>query len=254
MKEKTMKKREPSLRGTLPLIEVIRVPMIGAALGLLAAWLCYRSIAALPVAALIAVGYCQLAKKELLRRQKKKLNMHFRDFLSSLHTAMKAGYSLENGVRQAAGDVEKLYGKKDVLSVELADIRRQMTYARPVENLFWELGQKSGVEDIRNFGEALMVAKRTGGGMAHVLEASWKSVSDRIDAEQEIDALIAAKQYEQRFLSLMPVGILLYMRLAFPDLLAKLYGEPVGIAVMTVCLGLYLAAALLARKIARIEV
>ena len=228
--------------------------LAGAGLGLAAIWLCYRSLLALPVAALICLLYVRQARREAEEKKKRILNAHFRDFLSALHSAMKAGQSPENAVRSAAADIEQLYGAGDILSEKLREIRRQMSFSRPVETLFWELGKESGVEDIRNFGEVLLIAKRTGGELSRVLETAWRTSSEKLETEREIAALISAKQYEQKVLSLMPVAILFYMRLAFPDLLEKLYGSVTGVAVMSACLVAYLAAMTLAKRIARIEV
>lgn len=65
---------------------------------------------------------------------------------------------------------------------------------------------------------------------------------------------IASKKFEQNIMALMPAGIILYMRICSPDFLNGLYGNMLGIAIMTVCLGIYLGAYQLGRKIVTIEV
>ena len=39
----------------------------------------------------------------------------------------------------------------------------------PVEQLFWNLGQRSGVEEIRNFGDIFLIARRSGGNLGKIL-------------------------------------------------------------------------------------
>ena len=51
--------------------------------------------------------------------------------------------------------------------------------------------------------------------------------------------LLAAKKAEQMVMSLMPAGIIIYLKLTSPGFLSVLYGNPFGIAAMTVCLGIY---------------
>ena len=226
----------------------------GAAAGSFIVWLCYRSVRAAPLAVGIAWLIIWKKRKTLLTEKKQKLHYHFKDFLSSLHTSLRAGYSVENGVRSAKEELEKLYGKKDVLVTELEGIVCQMELQVPVEQLFLDLGRRSGIADIQSFGEMLWIAKRTGGSLGKILQDTWRTLCGKIDTRQEIDAVIAARRYEQTIMSLMPAGIILYLRLTFSGFVERLYGNPVGIAVMTVCLMIYGGAFWMGRRMVRIEV
>lgn len=235
--------------------EVLRYAVTGLLIGGGIVWLVYHSFTAAPLAVVVASAYLVMTNRSLCAERQKTLQYHFRDFLSSLHTAMAAGYSLENAVRSASSDLEKLYGAEDDLVRETRDMLWQMSYQRPVEQLFRELGDRSGVEDIRQFGEILMIAKRTGGNMDQVLESTWRNLTEKIDTAREIDALVAAKRYEQKLMSLMPAGVILYLKLAFPGFLDGMYGSLTGTAVMTACLGVYLGAFFLGRRMtAQLEV
>ena len=55
-------------------------------------------------------------------------------------------------------------------------------------------------------------------------------------------------------MSLMPVGIILYLQMTSPGFLNVLYGNPFGIAAMSICLAIYATAYWLGRKIVDIEV
>ena len=74
-------------------------------------------------------------------------------------------------------------------------------------------------------------------------------MAEIMDTRREIDTFLAAKIYEQRIMMVMPAGVLLYIRLGSGEFIADLYHNPAGIAIMTVCLGLYLASCVLAEKI-----
>lgn len=188
------------------------------------------------------IFYLFLKKKQKIRQRRLNLNWHFRDFLSALHTSLAAGYSLENGIRAAASDISRLYGRDDILSIELKAMIRQMDYQRPCEELFRDLGRRSGVEDLRSFGEVIAIAKRSGGNLNRILENTRRNLSEKIDTAKEIQAGQASREYEQKLMSLMPAAIILYVQLIFPDLLKTLYHTLQGAAVMTACLILYGAA------------
>ena len=226
----------------------------GAATGCFAVWICYNSLWGWPLAGLITFFFVRERKRTLLEEKKRLLHYHFKDFLSSLQIGLRAGYSVENALRSARGDLEKLYGPEDILVVELAEMIRQMGLQIPVESLFLELGRRSGIEDIQNFGEMLQVARRSGGNLSSVLQDTWKTLCEKIDTKQEIDTVIASKRYEQNFMCLMPAGIIVYLRFTFSGFIEKLYGNALGILLMTICLGIYLGAFLLGRRIVRIEV
>ena len=55
-------------------------------------------------------------------------------------------------------------------------------------------------------------------------------------------------------MSLMPAGIIVYLQMTSPGFLSVLYGNPFGIAAMSICLAIYAAAYWMGRKIVDIEV
>lgn len=235
-------------------VELLKYGCVGMLLGVCVVWLCYHSLFAAPVAVPVMIVYVLAKKRQKREERQRLLNYHFRDFLSSLHTNLLAGYSLENGVRMSASDLAKLYGRRDPLAAELKDITGQMRFGKPVEQLFLELGTRSGVEDIMNFSEVLVIAKRTGGDMSHILESTWRNICEKIDTRQEIDTVTASRRYEQSIMSFMPAGVILYMRVTFEGFSDKIYGNPAGAVLMTFCLILYAGAFAAGRKMCRIEV
>lgn len=223
-------------------------------IGTFAAWLCYCSFKAWPAAILVAVLYALLRVQETVRENRMSMRLHFRDFLNSVHVAVRSGYSLENAVRSGFRDISALYGQADYLVQELETLIRQMEYQVSVEQLFRNLGRRTEIEEIVSFAEMIMVTKRTGGNLGKALGDAWKILSRRMDTEYEIETLIAAKRYEQTIMSLMPAGIILYLRFTFPGFVEQLYGNFTGVMVMTGALIMYIAAFALGRRMVRIEV
>jgi len=77
---------------------------------------------------------------------------------------------------------------------------------------------------------------------------------EAISLKEEISVLISAKRLEQRIMSFMPMGIIVYISLASPEMIAPLYGNLTGALIMTVCLAVYAAAFFISMKIMNIEV
>ena len=211
------------------------------ALCIMADYLFYKSKWVLLLMLPVPVFYLKWQKNRMIRERRKNLNYQFKDALTSLSVAVQAGYSVESAVKTCVRDLERLYGKGTDISV-------------PLEELFLDLGERSQIEDIENFASVFYTAKRTGGDMNRVIQKVSRMLGDKIDVKKEIEATLAAKKSEQMIMSLMPVGIILYLQMTSPGFLSVLYGNPFGIAAMSICLVIYAAAYWLGRRIVDIEV
>lgn len=90
--------------------------------------------------------------------------------------------------------------------------------------------------------------------METVMKNTWRILSGKIDTEREIASSIASRKYEQTIMNVIPLGIILYIQVSFPDFMNVLYGNLLGVTVMTVCLGIYVLSLGIGWKIMRIEV
>jgi tight adherence protein B len=217
-------------------------------------YLFYQNLFLMVLSAPFCLWYLH-QKREMLRKERKhRIGEQFRDALVSLNVAVQAGYSLENALRECHRDMTKMYPPGADILEELSYMENQLYVAVPVEELFLDLGERTGVEDIESFAAVLMTAKRTGGDMSQIIQRTAMAISDKIDVQREIHATLAGKKYEQTIMSLMPAGIILYLRLTSPGYLDVLYGNPLGMGVMTASLALYGFAFWLGRRMIRIEV
>lgn len=217
-------------------------------------WLFYESIWVSVVFPLFLFLYVRQKRAEKIQRQKQNLNLQFKDMLDSLAVILQAGYSMENAVTGCRKELERLYGEQTDLVRELKYMESQMKLSVPVEKLFADLGARSQVEDIENFSVVFQAAKRSGGDMKKILQRTAQMLGDKIEVKKEIEASLAAKKSEQTLMSLMPFGIILYMRMTSPGFLDVLYGNLFGAAVMSLCLAAYGFAYWLGRRIVNIEV
>ncbi len=216
-------------------------------------WLFYQNIWLFLIFPMIVFFYFRVKKLEKIREQQRNLNQQFKDFLESFNVILQAGYSVENAVSGCAKEMERLYGKTDLVR-ELYYMESQMKISVPIEKLFLDLGRRSKAEDIESFAVVFQAAKRSGGDLKKILKKTSHMLGDKIEVKKEIEAALAAKKNEQFLMSLMPIGIILYMRLTSPGFLDVLYGNVFGAMVMTVCLGVYGFSYWLGRRIVDIEV
>ena len=82
---------------------------------------------------------------------------------------------------------------------------------------------------------------------------SVEKIQQRIETTYEIEGLIGAKRNEFLFMCMIPAGIIVYMRLFSPEFMSVLYGNPVGAALMTLCLFVYIGPFCMGLKILQLN-
>lgn len=66
--------------------------------------------------------------------------------------------------------------------------------------------------------------------------------------------MIAAKKMEFQIMTMIPLGIIVYMKISFPEFMSVLYGSVAGVVVMSGCLAIYIGAWYLGKRMLEIEV
>ena len=156
--------------------------------------LCYQSFITFLFMLPIPFWYIRQRKRQLLMLRRRRLHHQFRDVLNALGAGIAAGYSFENAVLEAGKDMNRIHGPDREISREMAYMAAQMRVSVPVEKLFYDLGSRSHVEDIRSFSEILAQSKRMGGNMRETIQNCVRIMEDNIDVKKEIDAMLAARK------------------------------------------------------------
>ena len=194
----------------------------GLALGAGAAWLFYRSFFALIFCIPFMVLTVRRGQKKMQSGRKERLARQFRDSLTSLASALSAGYSVENAVEEAKKEMISVYGREGMIVEELEFLNRKLRMNCPVEQAFADLAARSGLDEIRQLADVFAIAKRS--------EARMK---------EEIRTIMAGKRLEQKIMSGMPAAMLLYVSIGNPGFTDPLYQGILGRTVMSGCLLVY---------------
>lgn len=191
---------------------------------------------------------------EQCKKKEQEFRSQFGLSVQAMAAALAAGYSIENAVREAAKDTKAVLRKDSRIYQEFQRMIRQMELNQSIESIMWEFSQRIEQEDVHNFVIVFTAAKRTGGDSIAILRNAARDISEKIETEKEIQTILAAKQFEFKVMCIVPLGILLYMRMAFQGFMNVLYGNLFGVILMTVCLGIYAGAYYMGRKLVEIEV
>ena len=212
----------------------------------------------MPLAGLVWFPYVfwhvKSGMKKYDKRCRERTAAEFKDCMQIVVSGLTAGYSVENAFRESLEEISMIYGKNSDGYLSFLMIVNQLNLNVSIEKAFQKYAEDCDVEEISNFSQVLTYAKQSGGNLINIIKDAENSISEKIDVKREISTIISAKKMEQNIMSLVPVGIILYMRLTSGGMFSKLYHNMAGVLVMSVCLIVYFAAVLLADKIVDIEV
>lgn len=222
--------------------------------GIIICYLFYDSYKACLLLIPFALFDYKSLKKIKLEQQRHQLTLQFKSMMESLVTSLNAGYSLERAFADSKRDLGLVYEKKAVIFEELDCILTGLKMNIPLETLLKDFGDRSGNEDIRNFANVVMAAKRSGGNLIHIIQKTVNSITDKMAVEEEIETLITSKKLEERIMMIMPYGIIFYLRVTNGEFLQVLYHNVLGVVLMTVFLAVIYIADIWAGRIMEIRV
>lgn len=196
----------------------------------------------------------KLDYQEFERVRQERLGMEFKEALLSLKSALRAGYAAENAIAETEKDLKVIYGNEGEIVREFRQIRNELRMRVPLERALENFGERTGVEDIRDFAVIFRTAKRSGGDLVAIMDNTAEIIGEKIQVYQDISTVLAAKRLEWNVMTMVPLGIICYMKISFPDFLKVLYGSVSGILIMTIALAAFAGAYAMGRGILRIEV
>lgn len=215
----------------------------------LIAYFFYRSLLIFIILLLFFPLFINFRRAGYVFKRQWELMLEFQDFLSAVQVGIYSGNSIENAVLGSYEDMVSLYTKDGYMTKEIRSIITGLNNNLTLEELFYDLGERSGVEEIMDFAAILALAKRSGGNLREIISECNNCIEEKIDIKRDIDVMIAGERLQHRIMCIVPMGIILYIQITSPGYLDSLYHNLFGYAVMTGCLLLYIISILWSEKI-----
>lgn len=200
------------------------------------------------------IYYFKSWEKQIIKKKQQSFQTQFKEAIQSLSAALNVGYSVENAMREAYKDLQVLYQKEEKILKEFQYMVHQLELNIPVENVLSDFASRTGAEDVQLFVTVFSMAKRSGGDMIQIIRQAANQIGEKIDVKREIHTMMAAKKLEFQVMSVIPIGMICYLKMSFPEFMEVLYGNLLGVGIMSVCLVIYVGAYELGKKIVEIEV
>lgn len=217
-------------------------------------WLFYDTFfAVLFLLPLIWFWHKERAQTRKKKREEQFLKQ-FREWILLLASSLSAGYSVENAFGQSYRELQLMFPKGGLMLEELRCMLAKADNNQSPETLLYELAGKYSLGEVESFAEVFRTARSSGGSLNAIIRSSASRMAEVMDTKREIDTLLSAKVYEQKIMTVMPAAVLLYIRIGSEEFLNGLYHNPAGAGIMTLCLGIYLSAYLLGKRMVQFEI
>ncbi|BBF44551.1 Flp pilus assembly protein TadB [Lachnospiraceae bacterium KM106-2] len=214
----------------------------------------YRSLIAVILLSPVSVIILKYRKKQLKEKRLWELNLEFREAINCLSSSLASGYSIENSFSRSVQDLRLLYEEDCMIIREFEYIIYQLQTNITIEAALSQFAERTELEDINNFTEVFVTAKRTGGDIIKIIQSTSKNIGDKIDVKRNVITLITSKKLEANIMSIVPIGIILYMWLSMPGFLDPMYHNILGIIVMTIVMIVYMIAYFWGQRLMNIQV
>ena len=216
-------------------------------------FLFFDSLWAMIPGLVVIIFYFKEKKRKLMRARLKVLRMDFKEFLNALIAALQTGRSIENAFIEALKDIAHSMEKETPFVLEMKRICSGINVGEPLEKLILDFANRSHMEELEYFAEVFSVGKRSGGNLVGMMKHTIRMIQEQMDAEEEIYTVIAEKQMEFQVMCMIPFAMILYLRISAGNLLDNLYGNAIGVLIMTLCLAVYGGCYLYGKRILEIK-
>lgn len=221
---------------------------------MLTAYIFYHNL----LAAIVLCPYLHFRLKaksaELHKKQKSQLNMQFKDGMQSVAFSLNSGCSIENAFKEATVELNLLYGEDSMIVKEFRRIAGRLERNENIEDILEDFAARSAVEDIQYFAAVFRYAKRYGGDLIAIIRQTARTISEKNETINEIQTVISGKKIEQKVMSAVPFCLIGYLKVTSWEFVSPLYGNLSGMAVMSICLLVYVLSDYIAKRIVEIEV
>lgn len=200
------------------------------------------------VFSIAALGIPAIGAKRLRKRRHEQFIAQLPDALLALASSLRAGANLSQAIM--------LTGQRqpDPLGQEFALVQGRQRLGDDLKTALDSLCQRFPSAELRLFRDALVISHQVGGDLAGTLETVSSTLRERAQIEEKVQALTSMGRMQGKVMCLLPVAIGGMLYLQQPEMMQRLFTEPMGWAVLGVVSVMMTLAIFMIRKIVNIDV
>ncbi len=197
--------------------------------------------------------FLPIRQRQVLNKRLKTLHKQFIDLLDSLSASLAAGQNVPSAFMTAKTDLLVQYPENAFIVNEVNQIIDGFNNNIPIEGMLMNLGERSGIKDISDFGKVFETAYRKGGSIKDIVRNTHEILSTKNQLEMEIQTKVTSNKNEQNIMMVMPVVIVGMVKMMGGDF-ADNFTTPSGLLFTTIGIGLFVLAYFIGQSILKIDV
>ena len=214
------------------------------------------SVSNLIIFALVGIAACFLFYpmrcKQLQNKRRMELTQQFRSFLEALAVSLSSGMNMSESLVSAYNDLKVEYSDKAYIVAEVKEMVDGLQNNIPIESMMASFGERSQIDDVKNFGVVFEVCYRAGGNIKDIVRRTNDIISEKIEVGEEIETALASNKSQFTAMMVIPVIMMLLLRMMSSSFAAGFATAP-GVIAITIAIGLFVAAYKLGQKIMDIK-
>lgn len=197
--------------------------------------------------------FIPIRTNQIIEKRRKQLSVQFRDMLDSLNTSLGSGKNVPDSFASVYEDLKMQYEEGSFILNELEIILSGMQNNIAIEDMLYDFGERSGIEDIKSFSDVFKISYRKGGNMKDIIKNTHAILSDKMEIKEEIETTVSASKMEQNIMLVMPILIVGMIKMTSSDF-ADNFTTGSGIASTTIGVILFVVAYFIGKKILNIKI
>jgi len=213
-------------------------------------WLLYASTRS-GVAALLGLFVpiaVQLVIRMLASRQRRRFSEQLPDNLQVVASAMRSGQTFVGALKAVLEDAPEPSKR------ELRRAVMDEQVGIPLADALANVTERMRSEDFQHVAVVAALQRETGGNTAEVIELVADTVRERIEIRRMVRGLTAQGRLSGAILSMLPVGMLIFISMINPTYVHPLFHSTPGLVALGVALTLVAAGGLVMKRIIEIKV
>jgi len=177
-----------------------------------------------------------------------KIQSQLPDGLMMIAGSMRAGLGLTPAMESLAKDTDP------PLSEEFSLILREQRLGVKADEALEHFNVRVPIQDVTLFVSAVNISRDIGGNLAETMASLSETLRRRLIMEDKVRALTAQGRLQGIVMAMLPVGIVAFLSLAYPETMDGMYHTVVGWCVMVVAGIMEFLGYRMCRKIMSIDV
>ena len=158
----------------------------------------------------------------LKRKRVEKFRSQFPEALDLISRALRAGHSLNSGMKLAVDEFD------DPLGPEFDETLSEINYGVSVANALKNLANRIECPELKYFVVAIILQRETGGNLSELIESLANLIREKFKFQGKVRTLSAEGRLSAAILVAIPILFAIYLHLTNPKYLGLLFSRPMG--------------------------